>query len=247
MLAGPRRRRHGDHMSWTSEVLRACIDLVLPSTCAGCAGPGPALCPACTGRLAGVRSTRASPDPCPPGLPRTRAATAYDDVLRRLLIAHKEHGRLGLSAPLGALLAAAVHDLGAGTVVLVPVPSSSAAVRARGHDHALRLARAAAHTSGQRAAPLLMPVRAVADQAGLDTRGRAANLAGALAVRRPLDGLAVVVVDDVMTTGATLVEAARALREGGAQVRGAAVVAAVARHRSAPRVVNDATQRGPRP
>ena len=62
-----------------------------------------------------------------------------------------------------------------------------------------------------------------------DAAARAANLAGALAVRRPLDGLPVVVVDDVVTTGATLVEAARALRDGGARVLGAAVVAAVER------------------
>ena len=73
--------------------------------------------------------------------------------------------------------------------------------------------------------------RAVADQAGLDAAERAANLGGAPAARRPLDGLPVVVVDYVMTTGATLVEAARALREAGAAVRGCAVVAATRRRR----------------
>lgn len=74
----------------------------------------------------------------------------------------------------------------------------------------------------------------MADQSGLNVAQRAANLAGALAVRRPVAGLEVVVVDDVMTTGATLVEAARALRAGGAQVRGAAVVAATRRRRAKP-------------
>ena len=104
-------------------------------------------------------------------------------------------------------------------------------MRARGHDHALRLARAAAAAGGGRAAALLVPARAVADQGGLGAQERAANLAGALRVRRPLHGLPVVVVDDVVTTGATLVEAARALREGGAAVRGCAVLAATQRSR----------------
>jgi predicted amidophosphoribosyltransferase len=84
---------------------------------------------------------------------------------------------------------------------------------------------------GVAARPLLAPTRSVADQAGLDTSGRARNLAGALAARRCADGLRVVVVDDVVTTGATLAEATRALRAAGAEVLGAAVVAATVRRR----------------
>jgi predicted amidophosphoribosyltransferase len=210
-------------------LLAAAVDLVLPGVCAGCGSPGEQVCPGCAGRLEAGRPHRATPDPCPPGLPRTYAAVPYDAVVRGLLVAHKERGRLRLGQPLGALLAGAVLQMRPGEVVLVPVPSSRAAVRARGHDHALRLARAAAGSAGLVAAALLVPTRVVADQAGLDTAARAANLAGALAVRRPLAGLPVVVVDDVVTTGATLVEAARALRAGGARVLGAAVVAAVSR------------------
>jgi len=205
------------------------LDLVLPQQCAGCAQPAALLCPACRTWLDGLQPARTEPDPFPPGLPRTCASGSYDGVLRALLLSHKERGRLALARPLGALLAGAVSALGAGEVVLVPVPSAAAAVRARGHDHALRLARSAAAAAGLRAAPLLVPARRVADQSGLSSAGRAANLAGALRVRRPLSGLPVVVVDDVVTTGATLVEAARALREGGARVRGAAVVAATRR------------------
>ena len=147
---------------------------------------------------------------------------------QKLLLAHKERGRTTLARPLGAMLARAAAAYGPG-VVLVPVPSARAAVRVRGHDHARRLAAAAGLRGRLRSAALLTGARAVADQSGLDAAGRAANLTGALVARRPLPGLAVVVVDDVVTTGATLTEAARALRAAGADVRGAAVVAATLR------------------
>lgn len=207
-----------------ADLLADLLDLALPRDCAGCGLAGRALCGGCRAALEG-RPFRHAPTPAPPGLPAVVAAAPYDGVVRDLLLAHKERGRTGLAGPLGALLATAVAAYGPG-VVLVPVPSAPAAVRARGHDHARRLAAAAARRGGQRSAPLLTAARAVADQAGLDAAGRAANLAGALVARRRADGRAVVVVDDVVTTGATLAEAARALSAAGADVRGAAVVAA---------------------
>ncbi|MET9732831.1 ComF family protein [Streptomyces sp. NPDC006458] len=107
-------------------------------------------------------------------------------------------------------------------VLLVPVPSRRAAVRARGHDPARRIALAAAGELRQAGTParvlsVLRQCRPVADQAGLNSRRRRENLAGALAVARGGAGLlrggAVVLVDDLMTTGASLAEAARAVRE----------------------------------
>jgi ComF family protein len=214
-------------------VLADLLDLVLPRVCGGCSAPGHTLCPACERLLGTPFAWR--PDPCPAGLPRLVSAAAYGGAVRMALLAHKEQGRRGLTRPLGTALARAVAALGSPQgVVLVPVPSSRAAVRARGQDHARRLAAAAARElPATRARPLLVPARAVADQSGLDARQRAANLAGALRARQPLTGVRVVVVDDVVTTGATLAEAARALRAAGADVRGAAVVAATARRRGA--------------
>jgi len=214
-------------------VLADLADLVLPRDCAGCAAPGRTLCPACRAVLAGAAPFVHRASPRPPGLPVVTAVAAYDGLVRSLLLAHKEHGRVGLARPLGHALAAAVAVHGCGAVV-VPVPSSRTSVRERGHDHARRIATVAARRLGLRSAPLLDQVRPVADQAGLDTAGRARNLAGALRARRPLHGLEVVVVDDVVTTGATLAEAARALRVAGARVRGAAVVAATARRAPGP-------------
>ncbi|HWH30222.1 MAG TPA: phosphoribosyltransferase family protein [Mycobacteriales bacterium] len=206
----------------------ALLDLVLPQRCAGCAEPGRGLCPACRAVLAAPPLGRVADGPA--RLPPLAAAARYEGAVRAALLAHKEHGRLALSGPLGAALAGALSSLAlpAGTVV-VPVPSSARVVRARGHDHARRLAAVAAAGVRLPTRPLLRQVRPVADSAGLSAADRAANLRGALAARRPLPGVRVVVVDDVVTTGATLREAVRALRAAQAEVAGVAVVAVTPR------------------
>ena len=205
------------------------VDLVLPRLCAGCSAPGRTLCQTC--RRSFGRPFAHRPDPCPRGMPDLWAAASYSGAVRATLLAHKEQGRRGLTRPLGTALAGAVAALGPPVgVVLVPVPSSAAAVRARGQDHARRLAGAAARAlPGSRARSLLTPARVVADQAGLDAGQRAANLAGAFRASASLAGLPVVVVDDVVTTGVTLAEAVRALRVAGAEIHGVAVFAATAR------------------
>ncbi|AWZ07763.1 ComF family protein [Streptomyces sp. ICC4] len=118
-------------------------------------------------------------------------------------------------------------------------PSARHRVRARGHDPARRIALAASARLRRagvpaRVAPVLRLRRAVADQAGLGAPERRENLAGAMeagpdAVRVTAGAARIVLVDDLVTTGATLAEAARALRAAGAgPVCGAAVVAATA-------------------
>lgn len=206
------------------------VDLVLPRDCAGCALPGRTLCGRCAQALRAPPFV-SRPDPAPAGLPRVTAVAAYDGVVRTLLIAHKERSRVALSRPLGRALAEAarLHRGTAQGALLVPVPSAPSAVRARGFDHARRSAAVAARSLGLRCAAVLVHTRPVDDQAGLGAAERAANLAGALRARRRLDGADVVVVDDLVTTGATLAEAARALTAAGARVRGAAVVAATPR------------------
>lgn len=229
------------------EVTESLLDLVAPRACAGCAAPGYLLCPACRSVLA-VPARRTSPRPAPVGFPQTWCLRDYDGVTRELLLAHKERGRLGLARPLGSSLARAVEGLlpasGSDPVVLVPVPSTRAATRARGHDPLLRTARHAARAlraEGRTASvlPLLVVGRVVADSAGLSARSRAANLAGAHVLRHRLatrvpSNAHVVLVDDLVTTGASLTEAARALSVGGLPPLGAAVVASTVRRLDRP-------------
>ncbi|MFD5482966.1 ComF family protein [Streptomyces hawaiiensis] len=213
-------------------------DLVLPGECGGCGVPRTVLCARCRAVLSGGAVHRVRPVPEPPGLPSVHAAARYADEVRATLLAHKERGALALAGPLGVALAGAVRsglqgawapaEAGAARsggdrapALLVPVPSGRRAVRARGHDPARRIALAAAGELRRRGFParvvgVLRQRRAVADQSGLNSRQRLDNLAGALAVApggaRLLSGGPVVLVDDVMTTGASLAEAARAVR-----------------------------------
>jgi predicted amidophosphoribosyltransferase len=213
------------------------MDLVLPAECGGCGSARAVLCPRCGAVLSGSAPRRVRPVPEPPGLPAVHAAARYADEARAALLAHKERGVLALAAPLGTALAGAVRAglreartrtrctgpvRERGPVLLVPVPSARRAVRARGHDPARRIALAAAGQlrrtgTSARVLAVLRQRHPVADQSELDARQRVDNLAGALAVvpggaRLLSRGGAVVLVDDLMTTGASLAEAARAVR-----------------------------------
>ncbi len=212
-------------------------DLVLPAECGGCGRTRAVLCQECRAVLSGAAASRVRPVPEPAGLPVVHAAARYADEARATLLAHKERGALALAGPLGVALAGAVraglhraggeqpwiHGGGA-PVLLVPVPSGRRAVRARGHDPVRRIALAAAGELRRSGIParvlgVLRQRRAVADQAELNSRQRLENLAGALTVApggaRLLTEGPVVLVDDVMTTGASMAEAARAVRAAG--------------------------------
>ena len=155
--------------------------------------------------------------------------------MRAVLIAWKEQGRFGLAAPLAHLLAASVVELSPvrAPIVLVPVPTSRRSKRVRGSDVVDELARDSARLLGRigmdvRVEQALTYARATADQSGLDSSARAANLRGAFRLRRGVlrTPAKVIVIDDILTTGATVGEAVRVLTESGKRPIGVAVVAA---------------------
>jgi predicted amidophosphoribosyltransferase len=208
-------------------LLAPLLDLVLPRRCVGCGRPGVGWCDSCLPLL--------PPPPIPLSGLVVHAAGEYAGATRTALLAYKERGRRDLARPLAALLGVAVRDALAGTprsrsgpLVLVAPPSSRAARAARGGDHLSRLARRAGRGCGlPLASGVLSYTREVRDSAGLGVGARAANLGGALrAMGPPAPGWRALLVDDIVTTGATLREARRALRAAGWPVAGAAVIAA---------------------
>ena len=213
----------------------ALADLVLPRTCAGCGIPGAVLCRRC-GRLL-TRPHLAAPRRFPVGFPPTVAAGAYDGPVRAAVLAFKERGRAELGRALGTALALAVAGVVAGApagapVLLVPVPPSAAGLRSRGRDHVRELTRCAVTELRAAGVPagearLLRRRGRVRDSAGLSAAQRRANLAGTFvpAGTAPSRGL-LVLVDDVVTSGATLTEAASVLARA-RSVNAAPVLAAV--------------------
>lgn len=219
----------------------AFADLVLGGRCLGCARGGRVLCPACRDGLGGSPGP-AWPSPAPAGLAQPWAALEYAGLARELILAFKEHRRTAVRPVLGGLLGSVVHSaVGTGLpVLLVPVPSRPAAVRARGHDPTRSLTERAAdelRAAGGTAVcrPLLQSRGPVQDQAGLTAHDRMANLSGAMwcpglrGLRLGTGPVHVVVCDDVITTGATAREAQRALEATGLRVAAIATVAATAR------------------
>ncbi len=214
------------------------LDLLLPACCLGCAARGSLLCDACLVVTPAVRM----PHPAPEGLPVCWSATLYEGAARQAVLHYKERGRTALAAPLAHALAFTIATaVPEGGLSVVPVPSAGRAVRARGHDPVPRMAALAVRHLGRLGRQVtlrtdLRQSRRVADQAGLSAAQRAANLASSLRVAEAgkarlsgRSGARVVLVDDVVTTGATLAEAARAVNEAGATVVAAVTFAATRR------------------
>ena len=251
-MTGP---RPGSRLSASvAELISGVADLVLPGSCAGCGAERVPLrvgvCTACVAALEGLEPYATAPVPAPPELPPCVTVGEYGSALRGVLLAYKEKGRHRLAGPLGALLASAVSRVAAGgrtgvPLLVMPVPSTAGAARQRHGDH---MARLAAHTvrrlrAAGRQAQVVQPLRALPrpDSAGLDTPGRVAAAENSLrirssrirALRRSVTmGGMLVLVDDIITTGATMSAVVRRLDEVDVQVSGAAVLAATRlRHR----------------
>ncbi|MCU1437186.1 MAG: ComF family protein [Naasia sp.] len=200
------------------EAVLDALALVLPVSCAGCGAPDRPVCASCRRAFQGELLERRLPG----GL-IVRSAAAHEGVAGRVVVAFKDEARTEAAAVLGpALRRAVVPALTEPAPVLVPIPGAGVAYRRRGFLPLALLARA----GRLRLSPRLIRTRRVADQAALGAVARRDNAAGSMAAVGDLAGVPVVLLDDVVTTGATLCEAARALRAAGARVLGAATVTA---------------------
>jgi ComF family protein len=225
--------------------LRAALDAVLPPLCAVCRAPladAGGLCPACWARMSfiaqpwcerlgipfandpgpGVLSMEAIADP--PSYGRARAAVRYDDVARDLVHRLKYGDRLDLATAMGRWMARTGRDLLDDADALVPVPLHWRRLWGRRFNQAAALARAASVTAPTRRIPVLTAAlkrrRATTQQVGLSRSARAVNVQGAFMVteegKAAIHGKKIVLVDDVLTSGATVDACARTLLRAGA-------------------------------
>jgi ComF family protein len=157
---------------------------------------------------------------------RIRSAAPYDGWVRAAILALKYEGQWARAGSLGSLMTPLLAEFGP-VDALVPVPLYPDRRRERGFNQAEELARHAAAGGVPIAAGLLVRLRPTPRQVGLGAADRRANVDGAFAVDPGADvrGLRLVLVDDVLTTGATLGNCARALHDGGAGFVGALTVA----------------------
>jgi ComF family protein len=219
------------------------LDSVLPPLCLGCneivAEPG-ALCAACWPAYSFIAAPHCSrcgtpfAEPIgddaecgaclrrPPRFRKARAALVYDDQSRRLVLPFKHGDRTDMARACGRWMARAGGDLVAEAELIAPVPLHWRRLFSRRYNQALLLARAVARQGAARLAPdLLLRARWTGSQAGLKAEERRKNVRSAFALhpgwREAVKGKAVLLVDDVLTTGATVEACALALQRGGAR------------------------------
>jgi ComF family protein len=221
---------------------RLALDVALPPLCPSCREPlgdGIGLCSGCWSKVSfieppycarlgipftydpgpGLLSMEAIADP--PAYDRARAALRYDDIARALVLTFKYGDRLDLAPMMGRWMARAGHELMAGADALIPVPLHWRRLWARRFNQSAALARAVSGLSGVPVVDdALKRVRATPQQVGLSKTQRADNVQGAFRVpaqqKSHVAGKRVVLIDDVLTSGATVDTCARALLRAGA-------------------------------
>ena len=236
---GMMRARLGQGLGRLGLVL---LDQIYPPACIACSAPltaGDSLCATCFSGLRPIsapfcpilglpfegdpgpdtRSAEALADPPPFG--RARAAMAYSEVIGTLVSRFKYGDRVETARFCARLMAAAGQEFWAARPVLVPVPLHASRLRFRRYNQSMLLARELGRLTGLDVDPhLVHRIRKTRQQVGLSGDGRLRNVQGAFSLHKRalerLRGRAIVLVDDVYTTGATVKAVTRVLKRGGA-------------------------------
>ncbi|OBA57244.1 phosphoribosyltransferase [Mycobacterium sp. 1100029.7] len=208
------------------------LDLILPTECGGCGTPATRWCDTC------ARELIVKPDEPHLISPRIDpqvpvfALGRYAGARRQAILATKEHGRADLVTPLAQALAVGVHRLLSWGIVeapltIVPAPTRRSAARRRGGDPVARIAAAAVARHRAVAVRPALRIRAFTrDSVGLRSAERERNIAGRVRLRGPRPHTEVVLVDDIVTTGATARESVRVLAAAGVRVSAVLAIAA---------------------
>ncbi len=201
------------------------LDAALAANCVGCHAEGPPICGRCE-RALDARLTNPAgvaiglPGDVPEPLLQLEWCAAFHGVARDALHAIKYQGEQRLAEPLGRAVARRWAAAGVGAEVVTHVPVHEDRARRRGYDQAELIARRAADELRLPFLPLLTRARATAAQFDLDRRDRAHNVSGAFVVdgrsAAACRGRWILLIDDVVTTGATLAACASALEAAGA-------------------------------
>lgn len=196
------------------------LDLLFPPRCPGCRARGVLVCPRCMDRCRGLRldsepgGGRTAPNAL---LTTLRGAYHYDDPLRAAIHTFKYRRRRSMAGPLGELLLEALPEEAFRCDAIMAVPLHPGRLRERGFNQSALLAEAIAAMLDKPVLSALQRTRATPQQVGKDRRERESNVRGAFAWRGAPPPTTVLLIDDVLTTGATMRECARALRAAGAR------------------------------
>jgi len=207
--------------TWVAFAQALVAEAIAPSTCAACDGPikfRTMFCGTCAASV--VKTSEAEPDSDDPsGLMRHYAAFEYGGAMATAIARMKYNRRWDLVARFGTLTGQYAAQVVSGVDVVVSVPAHARRIRERGFDPSALLARAVAqHLRAGYAPNALRRLRDTPPQASLSRVARRTNILDAFECRRPLrlQGARVLLVDDVRTTGSTIAECMRVMREVGA-------------------------------